>query len=246
MGIPVQYCEPWTTPERLCCPDIVPTDCQTGLPVPATYAWTDEELIQAATDILFRATCSLFPGHCQITVRPCPSCGCNRSKCGCGRYVFIELQDRYPVISVDEVKIDGVVLDPSEYRVDDYRRLVRLNGECWPSCNDLTEPDTEPHTFSVTYTAGRRPTTILQMAAAELACELKKACNLTDCRLPQNVTQVSRQGVTLNIDAVEAAVMGGYTGITIVDSAVAQYNCARAKSRVWHPSLSKPRQVFPS
>ncbi len=243
---PIAFCEPWTTPEKLCCPDAVPIDCVTGDEVPATYAWTDEELIEAATGILFRQTCSLFPGHCQITVRPCTFCSCRHNKCGCGRYIYVDLQDRYPVISVDEVLIDGETFDEDSYRVDDYHRLVRTDGACWPSCNDFTRPDSEPGTFSVTYTAGRRPPIELQMAAAELACELKRACNGLDCRFPANVTHVSRQGITMDIGGIEAAVSGGSTGLAAVDIAVLRYNCARVKGRVWHPSLHKPRQIFPS
>lgn len=248
MGIPVEICEPWTTPDKLCCPDAEPTiPCEGGDPIVPTYAWTDLELIQAATGILFRATCHLFPGHCQITVRPCGECDCGHGgPCPCGRYFFISLQDRYPVISVDEVLIDGVVVPPASYRVDDYHRLVRLDGACWPRCQDLIEPTTEPNTFEVTYTAGRRPPIQLQMAAAELACEMKRACNGSDCRLPRNVTSVSRNGVTMNLDAVEAAVAGGVSGLAIVDAAVSQYDCVRSKNRVWHPNLNKPRGVFPS
>jgi len=246
VGVPVEWCEPWTTPDKLCCPDVETVDCVTGLPVVLTYAWTDAELIDAATGMLFKRTCHQFPGHCQITVRPCGYCSCSRDRCGCGRYVYIQLQDRFPVISVDEVKVDGVIIDPGSYRVDDYSRLVRLDGACWPLCNDLTLADDQPNTFSVKYTAGRRPPVELQIAAAELACEMKRACNGNDCRLPSNVTQVNRQGVTLNIDALEAAVSGGSTGLAFVDAALARYDCARAKSRVWHPSLKPPRQVFPS
>jgi hypothetical protein len=246
VSVPIDFCEPWTTVDKLCCPDAEPVDCVTGEPVVATYAWTDDELIEAATGILFRQTCSLFPGHCILTVRPCPTCDCPRRHCGCGRYPFISLNDRYPVISVDAVNVDGVTLDPGDYRVDDFHRLVRLDGECWPRCNDLLLPDDQPRTFSVIYTAGRRPPVQLQMAAAELACELKRACNGLDCRLPQNVTRVSRQGVSMDISALETAVNGGVSGLAAVDMAVRQYNCNRAKGRVWHPGLSKPRQVFPT
>lgn len=246
MGIPVEYCAPWTTPDKLCCPDAVGVDCETGEPDPAVYAWTDEELIEAASGILFRATCRLYPGHCQITVRPCGECGCNRHKCGCGRYPFVTLQEKYPIISVDEVLVDGVVVPAGEYRVDDYQRLVRLDGTCWPSCNDLIEPATEPNTFQVTYTAGRLPPIQLQMAAAELACELKRACNGLDCGLPGNVTSVSRQGVSFNIDALEAHVGAASTGISAIDAAIRQYDCKSARSRVWHPSLPNRRGVYPS
>ena len=246
MSVPIEFCEPWTTVDKLCCPDAEPIDCVTGLPVPATYTWTDQQLIDAASGILFRQTCHLFPGHCQVTIRPCAYCACDRKKCHCGRYVYVDLQDRYPVVSVDEVLIDGVVVDPTTYRVDDFHRLVRTNGDCWPRCNDLSLPDTEPRTFSVTYTAGRRPPIELQMAAAELACELKQACGGLDCRLPRNVTHVSRQGITMDIAAIEDAVNGSVSGLAAVDIAVRRYNCARVKGRVWHPSLRQSRQVFPT
>lgn len=246
MGVPVDICEPWVEPDRLCCPDVEQTSCIDGEPIPSTYVWTDEELIEIASNILFRQTCNLFPGHCQITVRPCAYCGCNRRHCGCGRYIYVDLQDRYPVISVDEVKVDGLVVPPTSYRVDDFHRLVRTDNECWPSCNDFTEPTTAVDTFEVTYTAGRRPPPELQMAAAELACELKRACGGNDCRLPANVTSVQRQGVTLNIDALEAAVTTGQTGLAAVDLAVRHYDCNRAKARVAHPYLRGPRGVYES
>ena len=246
MGVPVEYCEPWTTPERLCCPDLEPVDCVTGEPIPALYAWTDAELIDAASGMLFRQTCHLFPGHCEVTIRPCGYCACRRDHCSCGRYVFVDLQETYPIISVDEVLIDGVALDVGAYRIDDFHRLVRTDGACWPVCNDLTLEATEPGTFQVTYTAGRKPPIELQMAAAELACELKRACNGLDCRFPSNVTSVTRQGVTMNIDALEAAVNGGVSGIAMVDATVRRYNCQRSKSRVWHPTLRSPRGVFES
>lgn len=244
---PVEFCEPWTTADKLCCPDVVGTDCETGDEVPAVYVWNDDELIEAATGILFRATCRLYPGYCQHVVRPCVECRCQRSPCDCGRrYPYIDLQDKYAVISVDEVLIDGVVLDPSEYRLDDHHRLVRLNGGCWPTCNDLIAEPTEPQTIQVTYTAGRRPPIELQMAAAELACEMKRACNGGDCVFPRNVQSVSRQGITINMQALEAAVGQFGTGLAFVDATVQQYQCARARSRVWHPSLDNPMQVTPT
>lgn len=249
MGIPVELCgpDPWDIAGHLCCDDPAdPVDCETGLPVPLVFPWTDAEIIEAATGILYRQTCRLFPGYCTVTVRPCGYCSCGHSRCGCGRYVFVDLQDRYPVISVDEVLVDGVIVPPASYRVDDYHRLVRTDGDCWPACNDLTLDDSEPNTFAVTYTAGRVPPVELRMAAAELACEMKRACNGGDCRLPRNVTSVNRQGVTMNIDALEASVNGGRTGIPGVDLAVARYDCNRQKARVWHPSLRLPRGVFPS
>lgn len=245
MTIPAEYCEPWTTPDKLCCPDVVGTDCDSGEEITATYKWSDEELIEMATNMLFRATCRLYPGHCPVTIRPCVECRCHRSPCDCThRYPFIDLQDRYPVISVEEVLIDGAIF--TAWRLDDYHRLVRTDGECWPHCNDLILPPTEPNTMQVKYTAGRRPPLELQAAVAELACEMKRACNGGDCVFPRNVTSVSRQGITLNIAALQDAVGKFGTGLAFVDSVVQQYDCRRAKTRVWHPGLSNPKQVTPT
>ena len=247
MGIPVEFCEPWTTADKLCCEDVVGVDCETGEPVVSTYAWSDAELIEAASAILFRATCRLYPGLCEVTIRPCVSCRCNQSPCDCARrYPFIDLQERYPVVSVDEVLVDGVALPVNAYRVDDYHRLVRVDGECWPRCNNLVDPTTDVGTMQVSYTAGRQPPVELRMAAAELACEMKRACSGGDCSFPRNVTSVTRQGVTMNVAALEAAVGAFGTGLAFVDATVAQYDCRRTRSRVSHPSLSKPRQVFPT
>ncbi len=249
MASPVEFCEPWIDADRLCCPDdagSAPCSDPDADVVEPTYLWSDDELIEAATGILFRATCRLFPGECPLVVRPCPPCSCH-DRCHCGRpYHFIVLSERYPVTAVTAVKIDGVTLDPSEYRVDDHHRLVRLGGERWPTRQDLELPDTEVGTFSVAFTAGRVPPIQLQMACAELACELKRACGGMSCNLPRSVTSVARQGVTLNIDALEAAVTGSATGLAMVDNVVAQYNCKRSRARVWHPSLSNERGVHPT
>lgn len=54
------------------------------------------------------------------------ACRCNRSeRCGCGSVPEITL-GAFPVVAVDRVLIDGSELDPSFYRVDDFRFLVRL------------------------------------------------------------------------------------------------------------------------
>lgn len=251
MGQPIDFCAPWIDADRLCCPDgdpVVPCSDPDADAVTPTYIWSDDELIEAATGILFRATCRLFPGECETVVRPCPPCSCQHRPCRCvGRpYWYVVLQEHHPVIEVSEVKIDGVVLDADSYRLDEHARLVRTDGLRWPWRNYLDLPDTEEGTFSVTYTAGRTPPLELQMACAALACELKRACGGMSCALPSNVTMVNRQGVTLDLGALEAAVGGAASGLAIVDAAVRPYDCRRAKSRVWHPSLDRARGVHPT
>lgn len=67
------------------------------------------------------------------------ACGCkNSGECSCTQLceAFLPL----PVGAITSVRIDGAVLDPSAYRVDNGYRLVRTDGECWPKCQDMAGP----------------------------------------------------------------------------------------------------------
>lgn len=221
-------CEPWTTADRLCCPDETPVlDCD-GLPVVPTYPWTDDELIMVASRMLYHATCERFTGECTNNeLRPC-KCSCPVGQCcGC-RLQVVALAGRYPVLEVTEVKINAVVLPASDYRLDEFSRLVRIDGQPWPHVQDLAaDPDTDPDTFVIRYTVGRAVPIDLQHAAALLACELKKACGGQSCDLPDGVTHVIRDG--LEFDMVPQGITNqitqgkGLFGIPQIDMIVNQY-----------------------
>ena len=74
-----------------------------------------EDSLQIASDVLFHLSGQRFPGECEATIRPCgyrtpESCGCLSSRtCACSAVSELHLPG--PVVSVDEVKIDGAVLD---------------------------------------------------------------------------------------------------------------------------------------
>lgn len=124
------------------------------------------------------------------------TCGACAGNCSCVSLYEILLPG--PITKVNQVKVDGNVLSTSEYRLDDWRKLVRINN-MWPLCNDLNKNDTEVNTWSVTLTYGRPVPTMGQMAVGELAYQLILAC-LGDgcCKLPYAVQQIARQGVTIN------------------------------------------------
>lgn len=104
-----------------------------------------------------------------------------------------------PINSVTEVKVDGVVLIKGvDYRVDDYRKLVRLGG-VWPRCNDLNLADTEVGTWSTTIVYGEPVPTLGQLAVGELACEFIKLLTTGECDLPPGVTNISRQGLSIDL-----------------------------------------------
>ncbi len=123
----------------------------------------------------------------------CGSCG---NGCSCG--ILSEALLPGPVHTVTQVKVDGVVLAPAEYRMDNHRLLVRKNHGLWPLCQDLSLDDTEVGTWSVTASFGDDVPVLGQLAVGELGCQLAKFCLGDDtCLLPMPVQQLVRQGVTI-------------------------------------------------
>lgn len=200
----------------------------------------DADLLDSATElatsILFSLSGERYPGVCQRTVRPCyDPCNCGwgqvlsrghlvgwsagrwtndcGDRCGCGVQRRVRLAG-IPARSIVQVKIDGVALSPSEYRLDAGGWLARTTGG-WPICQATSLPDTEPGTFSVTYTWGMEPPVSGREAAKALAAELYAACSGGDCDLNANIQSVARQGVSWTRGEMLAA--GGVMGIQAVD-----------------------------
>lgn len=231
--------------------------------------------LDVATEILWRATGRRF-GLCEISVRPCRqpcagavpawptstppggafrpvldggtwlniACGQCGDDCHCGRLCEVALPG--PVDQVVEVRLDGVVLDPSEYLVTDHRMLVRTGGECWPDCQDLTLPPDEPGTWQVTYLQGIPVPPGGRLAAGVLACELGKACaNVSGCRLPRRVQSIVREGVRVDfLDSMDF-LADGMTGLYEADVWIRSVNprgLAQA-ARVYSPDRRPPRTV---
>lgn len=208
-------------------------------------------------------------GGCARTVRPCAAgcamptltistftptlnysgdwvnvaCGCGRAAdCSCGALHVVLLAT--PVGRVDRVVIDGVELDPSAYRVDNGRELVRTDGDPWPICQDMSAAVGEEGTFAVTYLNAYPVDDLGAYAAGRLAYEYMKACMGGNCSLPSGVTEISRQGITMQIrlDMFE----GGLTGLREVDDWTARYNPhrLRRKPAVYTPDLRGHRHTL--
>lgn len=128
----------------------------------------------------------------------CGACGDN---CSCT--MISEAMLPGPVWSVTTVKVDGVTLTPDvDYRVDDNRILVRLGGEMWPACNDLSQADTEEGTWSATVEFGQPPPTLGGIAVGALAAEIAKllVCDASCGLSPFFLSSFSRQGVSASFD----------------------------------------------
>lgn len=207
----MSLCVPWATVDDVagCCEKV-------------EFACDLEETAQAASEILYVLSGRQFPGVCEATVRPCGPCGCH-DRCSC-RPSQIVLQPQ-PAISVTSVLIDGEILLESEYRLDPGSRLVRLNGEVWPCCQDLSLPSTEEGTFEIEYSYGQEPPVSGKRAAALLACELARACTPgVECQLPARVTSITRQGVSMALLDPQDFLDNGRTGIYEIDLFLRTFN----------------------
>lgn len=226
--------------------------------------WDDYDfLIQdRATMMATRAMRSLTAyrvGGCPITVRPCAT-GCEGApmsqwgsafypinyagtwtNCGCvGGCLHNALELVPPVGEVVGVNVDGEALVEGDWRLLNGKYLIRSDGERWPVTNDMTLPDTEVGTWSVTFLNAYKVDALGAYAAGILACEFAKACSGAACRLPNNVTQVVRQGLTMTI--LPGTFPGGVTGIREVDAYVRTWNPQRFTTApaVWSPQQRKP------
>lgn len=135
-----------------------------------------------------------------------------------------------------------MVLGGANYRIDDYQWLVRTDGECWPECGDLNV-DSGDGFFQVTYMKGEAPPAVLLNAAGMLACEYAKACQGADCRLPGRMTNLVRQGVSIQTVPVDTLLMMGLTGLPEVDQVIRALNPNKLKGRprINAPELPRPR-----
>lgn len=126
------------------------------------------------------------------------TCGTCPGTCSCTALEQVELPG--PVNEVTEVKINGVVLAPTSYRLDDNRMLVRTDGGRWPHCQDMSQPDTEDDTWSITIVLGEEVPIIGQQALGQLANMLARECVGEDCKLPKNIASLVRQGITVQLN----------------------------------------------
>lgn len=255
-------CEPWITSGSVaeCC----------GVADPDVLRL--EQAAHAATELLYVLSGSRYSGQCEQTVRPCGEDLCagpwnrpwsNSPRHGCGCSAI----DRIPLAGnpseIVEVLIDGEVVDPVTYELNDRMWLDRVNDPSdpdenlyWPSCENKRLPITEEGTFAVTYRYGSPPPVAGMLAAQELACAVYGTCSAivsgegeADCALPAGVTQVVRQGITISLQGFAAwgQTDGSWqTGLPLVDAFLNGMNPSnsRGKAQVWSPDLWKyPRPL---
>lgn len=166
------------------CPACDGSDCLTKVQRDDIEAWAISDLWEATGRVYGTCPVSVLP--CNVGV--CGSCRNSLRSCGCGSVSEVKLPG--PVAEVTEVIIDGVTLDDSAYRIDDYQWLVRLDGGTWP------RGGIDPDGFRVDYLQGIPPPAGAAIVTGILACS-RSSCNNGACKVPKGTTQVSRQGVTM-------------------------------------------------
>lgn len=167
--------------------------------------------------------------------------GCGRCVGGCNCYETPALRMPGPVHSIEEIMIEGTVMDDANYRVDDNHYLVRTDGGAWPLCQNMSLPPTEDNTWMITYTQGVPVPAGGIVAAKALACQFAKAIHAPkSCDLPQRIQQVTRQGVTVTVMDDFKSLEQGKTGIWLIDSWVASVNKPRAGGSVRSVDIPVP------
>lgn len=172
---------------------------------------------------------------------------------GCSRPPQIELGG-YPVVEITQVLIDGVVIPPDEYALQDYRQLIRIRPSPtftpterwgWPTCQIMDLPDTAPGTFAVTYRYGVPPPVSGIAAAKRLAQELALARNGSQNRLPTRIQSVNRQGVSAIVYDLMDSLDKGRIGLFEVDVFLKTYNpdASPQRATVWSPDMGRPARV---
>ena len=161
--------------------------------------------------------------------------GCASACCGASLCAIVL---RGPVASVDEVLVNGELVLATSYRVDiagGAYWLVRVDGLCWPACQDMRAQGDEPGAFEVTYRLGEPLPEELALATALLACEYGTALTGGACKLPAKMTRLSRQGVEIELEP--PAPGEGRTGIREVDDVIAALN---PSGRKYPPVILSP------
>lgn len=237
--------------------------------IPIEAAAVSGTALQAASEIAFYATAQRFDA-CQVTLRPCKrecygstifgtgwwwdgswprplnidgqwynmTCGVCAGNCSCT--IISETVLPGPVREVVQVTVDGVILTPDvDYRLDDYRRLVRIDA-FWPFCNDLNKDISQPGTWSVTAIYGEPLPALGRLAVGELFCQILASLLGNECQLPPNVTSLTRQGVSMDLETTQEALAAGFDGLRYVDKFIQQYNPSHLRARAYAFDLDSP------
>ena len=186
--------------------------------------------ITAGSDWLYQNSGRRWSGVCETDERPC-GCGCGCAAygtfpwpgvvsdfdawaayygtfadantyglCSCSSKSIIETTYG-PVTSITSIVIGGSTLDSGKYVIVPPNRIMRTDGEAWPSCQDYSSASTG---MIVKYRHGEAPPALGELAAADLVSEILRSCGGEACALPPGTVAVTRRNVSVNLDPEQA------------------------------------------
>lgn len=165
-------------------------------------------------------------------------CGSCPGTCSCSAVSEFVLPA--PVHDIIDITIDGTPMASGAYRLDNNRLVVRTDGGTWPLCNDLSVNDGAEGTWTVTATIGRVIPDGAALAMGQLVCEIIRGAQGEDCNLPPGVTQLIRQGVTIQYPDIGELFRQGRTGLYLVDMFVSTWNPNRLTNRSRVYNVDRP------
>lgn len=163
-----------------------------------------------ATEIVWGLTGGRYPGQCVRSFTPCRPACVSMGFCSCGGPAKARLDLGTIPVWGAFATIDDVAIEVS---IEDFRWLVREDGDPWPTCTGGS--------WIVEYTYGWPVPTSIRMATAVLACHYAKVCPGAACALPDGTVGYSREGLTVTIADPAAIVASGSTGVDFVDRILA-------------------------
>lgn len=189
-------------------------------------ALTEAEALELAQRIVIRLCGNrwVFPPVRMVDTYPVPQ----------SRVIYVSGR---PIVEIHSVKVDGVAVDPANYRVRNGTSVTLDRVVPVPYvCGRRATVDIE-----YTYGVSALPV-VMEHAIAALRVELLAADSGGDCRIPERVTSVSRQGVSWTMIDPQDFLDEGRTGIYEVDLAIKTMNPskARARARVFTATTSAP------
>lgn len=144
-----------------------------------------------------------------------------------------------PAHEVFSVHYGETLLDSSEYILFNKRFLKLSNGAIWNYACDQRG-------ITVDYSYGMLPPQAGILAATTLANELLilmgEGSDMNQCRIPERVRSVSREGISFDMVDPQEFMDDGRTGIWEIDLFIRTANPSRAKKQPRLLSASDPRR----
>lgn len=211
-------------------PYLTPEEFINSCKLASSFDSDDDAVLDAVEDaslIVYYLTGRQFDGITEATVYP--DCQGSVSRLNLGLW---------PITKIVSVTEFGEAKDVDEYHVDEYRYIVKNDCSVFRTCTcqDCENP------LIVTVEYGMEVPRLVRRATKALACALFADANeCEDCSIPDNVRNITRQGVSYEIEDIPSLIRDGSTGIYALDLAVKVLNPTAMQSPtiLWTPDMRR-------